>query len=151
MIVHIFKQQLKDMYFVFWIKVAGGLVSQDKLWSGQQGTADGNPLPLALGEISWVPVELVSYTHLFSEHVSTFPDITAQFKCSGNPVWMEYVIPHVKVIEKTKVLEDKTDVADTEITPGFVVLATYFNIIYADTPFSGSENTCYQVQQGGLA
>jgi hypothetical protein len=99
-----------------------------------------------MGEISWVSVKFVCYAHLFGEHASPFPDITVQFECSGNPVWMEYVVFDIKVIEKAKVLEDETNVGDTEITPDFIVLATYFNIIYGDTSFSGSEDSCHQIQ-----
>ena len=48
MILHTLEQQVQDKSLVVLIKIAGGLVSQDQFWLGQQRPADGDTLLFAI-------------------------------------------------------------------------------------------------------
>jgi hypothetical protein len=107
-----------------------------------------DPLPLTMGQICRVSRQLISYTHLFSQHICSIPDIAAQLERSGNPIRMQDIILYVQIIQQTEILENETDIGDAEITPILVGSTADINIVNADLSPAGNEDTGHQVEQG---
>jgi len=64
---------------------------------------------------------------------------------------MKDIIMDIQVIKEAEILEDKTDIGDTEVSAGSISQCTYLIIIYPDAAIPGRKNTSNQVQQSCLS
>ena len=95
--------------------------------------------------------QFIVYSHLFRKQVRPITNICVQAECSGYTVWMENIVLYIQVVKKSKILKDESDVSNTEITPRFITLLGYFQIMYPNTSLFRDEDSGNQVQQSGLS
>ena len=151
MILHTLEQQVQDESLIDRIKIAGGLVSQDQFWLGQQRPADCDTLLFAVGEVIGISPQLVADAHIQSEGRSPGALLFIQLEGAGYAIGMENVVKDVEIIKKFEVLKNKADVGYAEITSLSIVKSAYLHVAYTDGAFERGHYAGNQIKKCGLA
>lgn len=148
MLLYRLEEQFQDVYLVVRVKVAGSLISEYQFRPGQEGTTDSNPLPLSMGKIRRMALQLSADPYLFGKFSGPLPHVAIQLEGPGNTIGMEDIIPDVQVINQAEILEDKADMGNPVIPPRLVMFSAYFLTINPYSSLFRGQDAGYQVQQG---
>lgn len=128
------------------IQVTGGLISENNLWSANDGPRDGYPLLLSARELARKVMHPVVETYLFQ---CFFCQATAFFTIHlAVKEGQFYVVQHRKVIDQVETLEDKAQVLVAKSSRSLAIVVGDRLIGNHNAALAGLVDKAHDVEQG---
>ena len=104
-------EEIKDHQRRGRVKVAGGLIRQEDVRIIDQGPADGHPLHLPTGELSWQVISSLFQSHHLQDPVNLVPASVLVAKKQGQL----YILPCCQGRHEMELLKDEADVLPAQL------------------------------------
>jgi hypothetical protein len=134
------EQHVEDAGLRMGVKVAGGLVRQEALWSVNESAAQGSALFLPLGKAAGAVAQPLVEARIARQLPGAVADLGGEVQFRVDAVREQDVLQHVQRFEELEVLKDQAELCDTEGAASSVVELSGPRVADGDGPLVRQED-----------